>query len=275
MGDMTGRTVLVTGATSGIGRETAAQLASMGARVLVHGRTADSVDRAARELEDASHGGLLEPISADLTSLAAVRDLADEVGRRAEHLDVLVNNAGTYVVSHALTPDGNETTFAVNHLAAFALTLLLGGLLEESAPSRVITVSSVAHFRGTIPLEDPTYSSGYDAIEAYADSKLANVLFALEAAGRFAGTGVTSNTLHPGIIDTKLLRAGFPDRSGASPAVGASTPVYLATSPEVEDVSGRYFVNRHPAQPAPAALDHELRERLWAVSQDITHAVMR
>lgn len=275
MGDMTGRTVLVTGATSGIGRETAAQLASMGARVFVHGRTADSAGRAVRELESTVGDGLLEPISADLTSLSAVRDLAEEVGRRTEHLHVLINNAGVYMRRRTLTPDGNEATFAVNHLAAFAVTLLLGALLEESAPSRVITVSSVAHFRGTIPLDDPTYSSGYDDAAAYAGSKLANVLFAFEAAGRMASSGVTSNSLHPGIIDTKLLRCGFPDRSGASPASGASTPVYLAASPDVEDLTGRYFVNRHPAQPAPAALDHDLRERLWAVSEDLTSVVWR
>lgn len=270
MSDMTGRTVLVTGATSGIGRETAAQLASMGARVFVHGRTPESAGRTVRELEDAVGNGLLEPISADLASLSAVRGLAEEVGRRTEHLHVLVNNAGVYMPHRTLTPDGNETTFAVNHLASFAVTLLLSGLLEDSAPARVITVSSVVHFRGRIPLEDPAYSACYDASAAYADSKLANILFAFEAAGRMASAGVTSNALHPGVIDTKLLRTGFPGSNGASPAAGASTPVYLAASPEVEDVTGRYFVNRHPAQPAPAALDHDLRERLWAVSENLT-----
>jgi retinol dehydrogenase-14 len=174
-----------------------------------------------------------------------------------------------------LTADGNETTFAVNHLAAYALTALLNRLLLESAPARVITVSSVAHFRGRIPLDDPAYSGTYDAYTAYADSKLANVLFAFEAAGRFAGTDITSNALHPGVIESKLLRTGFPAQSGSSPEVGAATSVYLASSPEVDDTTGRYFVNQHPAHPAPESLDHGLRESLWQLSEELTGVAAR
>jgi len=275
VGEMSGQTVLVTGATSGIGRETALQLARLGARVLVHGRTASSAETAIAALMRDDPHGRLDPVWGDLASLEEVHALAAQVEAATDSLHVLVNNAGVYMSERVLTGDGNETTFAVNHLAAHALTGRLLGLLTASAPARIITVSSVAHFRGTIPLDDPTYATGYDPQAAYADSKLANVLFAFEAAGRLAGTDVTSNTLHPGIVDTALLRAGFPERRGASPASGVSTIAYLATSPDVEDVTGRYFVNLHPAQPSPLALDHDLRERLWELSEDLTGVTVR
>jgi retinol dehydrogenase-14 len=273
--DMTGKTVVVTGATSGLGFETALQLGRMGARVLAHGRTLARAGEAVDELERRTGGGDFVPIAADLSSISDVRDLAAQIERATARLDVLVNNAGVYMSDRALTADGNETTFAVNHLAAYALTALLNRLLLESAPARVITVSSVAHFRGRIPLEDPTYAGAYDAYGAYADSKLANVLFAFEAAARFAGTDITSNTLHPGVIDTKLLQAGFPGQSGSSPEVGAATSVYLASSPEVDDTTGRYFVNQHPAHPAPESLDHGLRESLWQLSEELTGVTAR
>lgn len=275
MGEMTDRTVLVTGATSGIGRETALQLARMGARVLIHGRAEATSLRAVSDLSGGPIEGGLDAVWGDLGSLAQVRELARQVRSMTDRLHVLVNNAGVYSHDRVLTPDGNETTFAVNHLASYALTGLLKGLLIESAPARVVTVSSVAHFRGSIPFDDPTYEKRWDADAAYSDSKLANVLFAYEAAGRLAGSEVTSNTLHPGIIDTQLLRAGFPTRTGASPATGATGIVYLASSPEVEDVTGRYFVNLHPAQPSPLAIDHDVRERLWDLSEELTAVTFR
>jgi retinol dehydrogenase-14 len=270
MTDMTGRTVVVTGATSGIGFETALQLGRMGARVLAHGRTLARAGEATAEMERLAGGGDFVPVAADLSSVSEIRDLAAQIERATARLDVLLNNAGVYMHERVLTASGAETTFAVNHLAPYALTSLLNRILLESAPARVITVSSVAHFRGRIPLGDPSYETGYDAYAAYADSKLANVLFAYEAAARFAGTDITSNTLHPGVIDTRLLRQGFPGQTGSSPEMGAATSVYLASSPEVEDTTGRYFVNQHPAHPAPAALDHGLRESLWQLSEELT-----
>lgn len=275
MDDMAGKTVVVTGATSGIGFETALQLGRMGARVLVHGRTLARARDAVAEMERRLAEGDFVPIAADLSCISEVRDLAAQIERAAARLDVLVNNAGVYMQERVLNVDGNETTLAVNHLAAFALAALLNRLLLESAPARMITVSSVAHFRGRIPLDDPTYAKGYDAYGAYADSKLANVLFAFEAAARFAGTDVTSNTLHPGVTDTKVLHEGFPGQSGSSPEIGAATSVYLASSPEVEDTTGRYFVNQHPAHPAPASLDHGLRESLWQLSEELTGVTAR
>ena len=266
---MSGRTVLVTGATSGIGERTALELARMGARVLVHGRTREKAERAAAGMAVAAPGAVPIPVFGDFSVIDEVRGVAEQTLAATDRLDVLVNNAGTYMPTYVETVDGIETTFQVNHIGAFVLTTLLDDLLAASAPSRIITVSSVAHFRGVLRLDDDEPMSPYDAYEAYATSKLANVLFAVEAASRFYGTGVTSNSLHPGVTDTKLLRLGFPDSQGADVSVGAATPVYLASSPDVEDVTGRYFVNQHPATATPLVEDRALRARLWDVSQTL------
>jgi NAD(P)-dependent dehydrogenase (short-subunit alcohol dehydrogenase family) len=273
--DMTGKTVLVTGASSGIGARTALELARMGARVLVHARDDANARRAADEILASVPKADLIPIAADLSSMSAVRGLAERVTRQTDRLDVLINNAGVYMPDRIETEDGIETTFAVNHVAAFALTALLDDTLARSAPSRIVTVSSVAHFRGVIDFDDPGHKRHYDPYVAYASSKLANVLFSAEAAARFAGSGVTSNSLHPGVIDTKLLRAGFPGQSGADVAVGAATPVYVASSPELADVSGRYFVNQHPAQASSLADDQELRIRLWEITERLSGVAAR
>lgn len=271
MSDMHGKTVLVTGATSGMGLATAVQLARMGAHVLAHGRTDDSAMAAAARISRDAHSDRVMHVSADLSSLEEVRGLAEAVTRRAERLDVLVNNAGVFMPTRFETIDGLEMTWAVDHLAHFTLTLLLAELLTENTPARVIHVSSVAHFRGAIDLEDLDWRrSAYDGYMAYAASKLMNVLFAFELGHRWAGTGVTSNALHPGVIDTKLLRTGFPGQQGASPELGAATAVYLATSPEVEDTTGRYFVNQHVAHASPGADDMELRKGLWQVSERLS-----
>lgn len=265
--DMTGKTVMVTGATSGIGEATALELARLGARVLVHGRDKLKATDAADRIRAAVPGADPLPVAGDLSSLIEVRRLAESVMRATARLDVLVNNAGTYCPSCVATVDGLETTFAVNHIAAFALTALLDDLLSASAPSRIVTVSSVAHFRGVLNLDEEAPPEPYVGYAAYAASKLANVLFAVEAASRFFGTGVTSNTLHPGVTDTKLLHRVYPDQHGGDAFLGAATSVYLASAPEVEDVTGRYFVNQHPAKASPLADDRAVRARLWDLSQ--------
>lgn len=271
MSDMHGKTVLVTGATSGIGLATAVQLARMGAHVLVHGRTDDSSVAAAARISGDAHSDRVTHVSADLSSLEDVRRLAEAVTGRVERLDVLVNNAGVFMPTRVETIDGLETTWAVNHLAHFILTLLLAELLTESTPARVIHVSSVAHFRGAVDLNDLDWRRReYDGYLAYAASKLMNVLFAFELGHRWAGTGITSNAMHPGVIDTKLLMAGFPGQRGASPELGAATAVYLATSPEVEDTTGRYFVNQHAARASQSADDMDLRQGLWRVCERLS-----
>lgn len=273
--DMSDKTVLVTGATSGIGYETARQLAQSGARVLVHGRNKVRATAAVEAIAEALPDTDLVPVSGDFSSMDEVRRLVEQVTRKTDRLEVLIHNAGVYMPQYAETVDGLEMTFEVNHLAAFAITALLDDLLSRSAPARIITVSSVAHFRGELHLEDDEPRRPYDGYEAYAASKLANVLFAVEAAARFSGSGVTSNTLHPGVTDTKLLHVGFPDQHGAHVSVGAATPVYLASSPDIEDVTGRYFVNQHSALMTPLADDLALRTKLWRASDRLAGVAAR
>jgi NAD(P)-dependent dehydrogenase (short-subunit alcohol dehydrogenase family) len=196
-----------------------------------------------------------------------VRRLADEVKAATPRLHVLVNNAGVYLRDRRLSEDGYEMTFAVNHLAHFLLTVELLDLMRASAPARVVTVSSMTHAHGRLDFADPTAARRYDAYEAYATSKLANVLFTRALAERLAGTAVTANALHPGVVATKLLRAGFAGAGGVGTREGAATSVYLAAAPEVAGVSGGYFVSERPAKPSRQATDRDLAERLWAESE--------
>jgi NAD(P)-dependent dehydrogenase (short-subunit alcohol dehydrogenase family) len=260
MDRMESKTALVTGATSGIGLETARGLAALGARVLVHGRSATKAEEAARSVSEC---GLSEPVSGDFASLSEVRALARMVREKAPALDVVVNNAGVFANSWTLTPDDHELTFQVNHLSTMLLSLLLVPSLCEAGRGRVITVSSVAHFKGDIDVDDLDHRRGFEGYQAYADSKLANVLFAFELAERLRCHGVTSNALHPGVVTTKLLAFGFPNAHGGSVADGAATSVYLAAAGEVRDTTGAYFVDRHEAHASPKSRDATLRALLW------------
>lgn len=255
----TQKTALVTGATDGIGRETARVLAGLGYRVLVHGRTLEKASRACEEL------GAGVPVAADLSDLAAVRGLAEAVRGETSRLDVLVNNAGVFVHEHALTGDGIELTMAVNHFAPLVLTHELVPLLEATPGARVVHVSSVAHQRGRIDLSNVDLSKdiqNFEGYAAYATSKLANVLFSNAMARR---PRATHNALHPGVIGTKLLKTGF-GASGASVAEGARTSVKVATDPELAAATGRYFAAEREARASAAAADPELAERLYELS---------
>ena len=275
MGTMSGKTCLVTGATSGIGRETALRLAMLGAGVIMVGRDAERGAAAAAEIRRRVLSARVETLTADLSSLAQVRRLAGEVLARHDRLDVLVNNAGVIAVRRQLTADGLETMFATNHLSPFLLTSLLRGLLERSAPARVVTVASAAHKQvRTIPWDDLPRGA-----PAYPLSKLLNILFTAELARSLAGTGVTANCLHPGFVRTALGRdvTGLPGsvvrlvlRFRPGPAAGAETPVYLASSPEVAGVTGEYFVKRKPAEPSALARDARAAARLWTLSEELT-----
>ncbi|MEW6364191.1 MAG: SDR family oxidoreductase [Acidobacteriota bacterium] len=261
-----GRVVLVTGATDGIGKQTALELARMGAKVLVHGRKSARCDAARSEIVEATRSRRLDTFVADLASLKQVRELAAQLTRKYDRLHVLVHNAGVYMTRRVLTEDGFETTFAVNHLAPFLLTHLLLDLLKRSAPSRVITVSSVAHHRATLDFGNLQGEKRFDGYSAYSLSKLANILFTNELAERLAGTGATANCLHPGVIGTKLLRAGF-GMGGASVEEGARTSVYLASSPEVAGVTGKYFAKCKELESSTQSRDREAAKRLWEVSR--------
>jgi NAD(P)-dependent dehydrogenase (short-subunit alcohol dehydrogenase family) len=266
---MTTLTHLVTGATDGIGLETAAELSAQKIRVLVHGRTEAKAKKACAQVLSRVPGAELVPVFGDLASLAEVRALADQVKAVAPRLDVLLNNAGVYVTDRELSKDGFELTVAVNHLAPFLLTHLLLDLVKAAPRGRVVNVSSIAHGSGRVRLDDLFFERHYDGYSAYASSKLMNVYFTHELARRLGPGPVTVNALHPGVINTKLLRLGF-GMGGASLATGARTSVYCATAPELAGVTGRYFNDAREAKVAPHASDAKLERALYERSCELT-----
>ena len=263
---MKDKIVLITGSTDGIGKQTALELARLGATVLLHGRNAERGQKALAEVRKVTGSESLDYFAADLSSLKQVRALAAQVREKYDRLHVLVNNAGVYMQERRLTEDGLETTFAVNHLAHFLLTHLLLDLLKKSAPARIVNVSSGLHHSARVDLDDLQGEKRFSGFSAYCLSKLGNILFTYELAERLAGTGVTVNALHPGGIATKLLRAAS-GSSGASLEEGAATPVYLASAPEVENVTGEYFVRKRAAPSSPLTHDVKLRREFWAISE--------
>jgi NAD(P)-dependent dehydrogenase (short-subunit alcohol dehydrogenase family) len=276
---MSGKTCLVTGGTSGIGSETALALATLGAAVIIVGRDAARGADVRDEIRRRVPAAQVETVAADLSSLAQVRRLANDILARHDRLDVLVNNAGVIMTRRQLTADGLETTFATNHLGPFLLTNLLRGLMERSAPARVVTVSSAAHKQvRAIPWDDLARGGPDRRSQTYPLSKLLNVLFTVELARRLTGTGVTANCLHPGFVRSSLGRdvtgvAGAAVRLvlrfQPGPATGAKTPVYLATSPDVEQTTGGYFANCRPARTSVLANDAEAAARLWTLSEQL------
>jgi len=277
-GPMAGRTVLVTGGSGGIGRATALGLAAMGAHLAICGRDRESTHGAASEIR-AAGGGPVEVFVADLSSQAQVRRLADEVLQRLPRIEVLVNNVGGYWNTRQVTADGLERTFALNHLAPFLLTNLLLDRLTQSGPARVVTVASNAHAQGRIDFDDLQGERSYSGARAYSQSKLANVLFTYELARRLQGSAVTVNALHPGLTRTAF---GAEDPAGVqrrlvpllrpfmkAPAQGAATSIHVASAPELEQVTGRYYVNRRPRRSAKASYDKAAAARLWQVSADL------
>jgi NAD(P)-dependent dehydrogenase (short-subunit alcohol dehydrogenase family) len=265
------KSALITGATDGIGRETARQLLQCGWHVLIHGRSEHKASQHAAGLAREAGAGNATAVWADLADMAQVVQLAHQVGAQAPGLDVLINNAGVYERRRRLTGDGLEATLAVNHFAPFLLTRTLLPHLQQAGAARIINVSSIAHQNATLELADLTLARGYDPFQAYAASKLANILFTVALAKRMPGTRVTANALHPGVIGTKLLHAAF-HIEGASVEAGARTSVYLATSEKVSGVSGKYFVDCRETRPSRQASDERLAEKLWAASEQVLAA---
>ena len=275
---MVGETVLVTGATRGIGRATAVGLAAMGAHLAITGRDARRTEDAAAEIR-AAGGGPVDVFVADLSSQSEIRRLADELLAGLPRIDVLVNNVGGYWNSRHITADGLEHTFALNHLASFLLTALLLGRLKQSAPARVVTVASNVHAGGRIDFDDLQGSQSYSGGRAYSQSKLANVLFSYELARRLAATSVTANALHPGLVRTSF---GAEDPAGSqrlftpilrpfmkAPAKGAATSIHLASARDLERVTGCYFVNSRPKRSAKQSYDEAAAAHLWQVSAEL------
>jgi NAD(P)-dependent dehydrogenase (short-subunit alcohol dehydrogenase family) len=269
------RTVLVTGASAGIGRATAAALARMGANVLMASRSRERGEAAVRVIAEEVSGARLHLLLADLSTLEGVHALADQTLAASDRLDVLVNNAGLYTRQRECSTDGFEMQFAVNHLAPYLLTALLRERLEASAPARIVTVSSEAHRRGRIDFDDIHGERRYSGLGAYTQSKLANLLFTRELARRLSGTGVTANAAHPGVVATRLLFEGFgPLRLLGpflkTPEQGARTIVHVASAPALERLTGLYFVDGESARPSARARDDDAARRLWDLSARLT-----
>lgn len=258
------RTILVTGSTDGIGRATATALARQGHRVLVHGRDRKKGRAVLREIGKETGGATLDLFTADLSSPEGVRGLADQVGDRYERLDVLINNAGVYLPERVLTGNGLELTFAVNLVAPFLLSHLLMPLLTAGAPARIVNVASSAHFdANTLDWDNLQGEKHYDGWGAYSLSKLGMVLFTYSLARKLDPRQVTVNCLHPGLICTKLLYSAFPDYPCEPPDTGARTPVYLATSPGVAGVTGKYFDGMKEERSSRTSHDRYIQDRLW------------
>ncbi len=276
---MTGKVCLVTGGNSGIGKATAIGLAELGARVVIVSRDKDKGEAALIEIRARRGNRNVEMMQADMSSQDSVRQLANDFARRYKGLHVLINNAGIILPKRVVTVDGLEATFATNHLGHFLLTNLLLGLIKASAPSRIINITSSAH-RGTeVNFEDLQGEKKYSGFQAYSQSKLANVLFTYELARRLGGTGVTVNCLHPGVV-----RTGFGKDQGGlfsigirivspfmmSPERAARAAIYLATSPELDGVTGKHFSKGKEEKSSMESYDQAAAERLWKVSTDLT-----
>ncbi len=277
---MKGKTVLITGATAGIGRVTARELADDGARVVFVARNKAKAEETAAWIAQATGNRAVEFIIADLSMRADVRKAAKEFLSRSDSLDVLVNNAGATFSKRTETVDGIEMTFAVNHLAPFLLTNLLMDALKKRPSARIVTVSSHAHQSARMDFDDLEGRQRYGGMRAYGQSKLANLLFTYELARRLSGTGITANALHPGFVASEFgmnndgpmrVMMKIAHRLGAiSPEEGARTSVYLASSPEVQGMSGKYFVKCREAQSNAASHDIESQKRLWEISRTMT-----
>ena len=275
---MHGKVCVVTGASSGIGRVAALGLAERGAAVVLVCRNEERGAPVLEEIEQRGGAGSATLLTADLSSQRQVRQVAAAFRERFDRLDVLINNAGVAGWgTRQVTEEGLETTFAVNHLAPFLLTNLLLDRLKASAPARVVTVSSAAHKNCTLDFEDLQGERRYSGFGAYSRSKLANILFTRELSRRLEGSGVTANCLHPGVVATGIfrnlpgwMRAILVSPLVLSPEKGADTMLYLATAPEVAEVSGRYFVRRKTVPSSRASRDAEAARRLWEASEALT-----
>jgi NAD(P)-dependent dehydrogenase (short-subunit alcohol dehydrogenase family) len=267
MRNQTEATVLVTGATDGLGRRVALELAERGAKVLLHGRSRERCEAIVEEVRRQTGAEGSRYYLADLSSLGAVRRMAGQIFSEHHRLDVLVNNAGVIVGEREKTEDGLELTFAVNYLAHFLLTSLLLPLLRDSAPARIVNVASAG--QSPVNFRDVMLERGYDAMKAYAQSKLAQIMFTFDLAERLQDTGVTANALHPAtLMDTKMVLETF-GRASSTVQEGADATVRLAISPELEEVTGRYFDGIRESRASRQAYDVAARKRLWALSEEL------
>ena len=281
---MKGKTVVMTGATSGIGEVAALALAGLGARIVFIARDEARARATLRKIEAKAPGSSHRMHLADLSSMGETRKAGAAIAASEPRIDVLINNAGAMFADRRVTPEGLELTFALNHMAYFVLTEALREKLIASAPARIVSTSSTAHEGASLDFSDLQSARGYGGFKVYGRSKLANILFTRELARRLAGTGVTANCLHPGFVATRFGHSAggwtgrlvpFLQAFAISPEKGADTIVHLASSPEVADVTGGYFVKRKVVEPSAAARDDSAARRLWEASEALAQAQSR
>jgi len=278
--DMDGKVCLVTGATSGIGEITAAALAARGAQVVVVGRNQQKAEDTVQRIQSETGSNSVHYLLADFADLQQIHDLVSSFRSQYSRLDVLINNAGAYFNTRRQTAYGVEMTFLVNHLAPFLLTNLFLDMIKASPAARIINVSSGAHQYGSMDFNNLEFKRGYFGMKAYARSKLANILFTYELARRLEGSTVAVNALHPGHIATDIWRTNFSMIGpilkwimgffAITPEEGARTSIYLASSPDVEGLTGQYYVKRETVQSSPLSYDQNLARQLWIVSERLT-----
>ncbi|MCX7798452.1 MAG: SDR family oxidoreductase [Melioribacter sp.] len=267
---MDSKTILITGATDGIGKQTAKKLAQMGHTIIVHGRNEVKVNKTIEEIQNETGNDKIHACVGDFTSLKQVRNLVEELKKRFDCLDVLINNAGDYMQKYVLTEDGYETTFQVNHLSHFLLTNLVMDLIKNSSEGRIINVSSIAHQSADFDLKNLNSEKYFSPYNAYAVSKFANILFTKMLAKKLSNTNITVNSLHPGVINTKLLRAGF-NIIGDVVERGAETPLYLATSEEVKNITGEYFIDKKVTRSHSQTYNENLWSKFWDISKQMVN----
>ena len=279
--DMNGKIVMITGANSGIGKETAVELAKMGATVIIVCRNKDRGEEALKEIKERANSEKVELFLADLANQTSIRSMVKDFKKKHDKLHVLINNAGVWLRKRYTTSEGYEKTVAVNHLGHFLLTYLLLDILKASRPARIINVSSQAHKFAKLDLDDIHMKNDYRGFRAYGNSKLENLLFTYELAKKLENTGITVNALHPGSVRTNFGR----NNSGKlfktvfnffrlfliSAKKGARTSIYLASSPEVEDITGKYFIKRKLRKSSKASYNKEFQKKLWHISENLTH----
>jgi len=261
------QSILITGSTDGIGKETAKKLATSGYMVAIHGRNEDLVKKTLDEIKDQTGNSEITGYTSDFESLKEVAQMADRINKDFKKLDIFINNAGVFLKQRQLTPDGYEKTFQINHLAPFLLTNKIRGLIEAAGQGRIINVSSMIHSTA-LEFDNLQGEQKFEGGEAYGLSKLCNVLFTYKLARIYENSPVTSNCLHPGIIDTKLLRANYPGM-GNTVDEGAENTLYVATDPKLEQVSGKYFVNKMPQSSAMVSYETKIQDQLWDISQNM------
>ncbi|MBU2652327.1 MAG: SDR family NAD(P)-dependent oxidoreductase [Bacteroidetes bacterium] len=261
---------LVTGSTDGIGKQTATELALLGYHVIIHGKNRRKGEITLEEIREKTGNRDLTLILSDLSSQKSIREMSGMLHKRFDHLDILINNAGTYQRKQNFSRDGYEMTFAVNHLSVYSLTLLLLDMLKKSEKGKIIIVSSIAHRNSPkIDFADIQEINSYMDYSAYALSKLSNILFTYELASKVKEMGISVNCLHPGVISTKLLYEGF-GISGASVEEGAGTSVFLAHSDKINGVTGKYFTNKSITESSPFSYNPEAAKNLWNLSENLT-----